>query len=94
MSQNKHYQVNPVVSFGDEEDGAVLYNPDTDQTSIVNVSGRELWTFLATPHTEREIVEHLIQEYSNVTMDQAAADVKQFIETLLPDFLQQIDNEN
>ena len=46
MNQEKRYQVNPVVSCGDEEDGAILYNPDTDDSSVVNLSGRELWNFL------------------------------------------------
>ena len=92
MNHNKRYQVNPVVSYGKEEDGAILYNPDTDDTSVINLSGGELWDFLETPHTISEIVEHLLQIYSNVSIEQATEDVKLFTETLVPDFLQEIND--
>jgi len=93
MIQDKRYQTNPVVSCGNEEDGAVLYNPDTDNTSVINLTGQELWAFLKTPHTTDEIVEHLLQNYSGVSGEQATEDTKLFIETLVPDFLLEI-NDN
>ena len=94
MSQEKFYQVNPVVSCGDEEDGAILYNPDTDDSSVVNLSGRELWDFLKTPRTVTEIVEHLLQSYSNVSVEQATEDAELFVEALAPDFLLETNNDN
>ena len=94
MNQDNRYQANPAVSCGDEEDGAVLYNPDTDNTSVVNLSGRELWAFLKTPHSVIEIVGHLLQMYSGVSDDQATKDAEQFIETLIPDFLLEINDDN
>ena len=90
MHHDKRYKTINVVSCGHEEDGAVLYNPDTDNTSVVNLSARELWAFLETPHTTGEIVDHLLQVYSNVSVEQATEDVKLFIENLVPDFLQEI----
>ena len=94
MSKEKYYQANQVVSCGEEEDGAILYNPDTDSSSIVNLSGRQLWDFLKIPHTVGEIVEHLIQSYNNVSAEQAFEDADLFIKTLVPDFLLEIDNDN
>jgi len=94
MSQNKRYQANPVVSCGDEVDGAVLYNPDSDNTTIVNLTGRDLWSFLQTPQTPDEIVAHLVGKYRGVTVEQASEDVELFIETLMPDFLQEITHDN
>ena len=87
MNQRTHYRANPVVSCGAEEDGAVLYNPDTDATSMVNLTGRELWFFLQTARTEAEIVDHLLQNYRDVSVEQATEDTRLFIESLLPDFL-------
>ena len=94
MNQDKRYQVNPVVSCGNEEDGAVLFNPDTDDTSIVNLSGLEIWIFLKTPHTTTEIIEHLLHSYSNVSVEQATEDAEQFVKTLMPDFLLKINDDN
>ena len=68
----------------------MLYNPDTDETSMVNLTGRELWFFLQTARTAEEIAGHLVQNYRNVSIVQAAEDAQQFIESLVPDFLLEI----
>ena len=90
----RRYQVNPVVSCGEEKDGAVLYNPDTDTATVINLSALNLWLFLKTPHSTNEIVEHIIHKYSGVTAQQAAEDTKLFIETLTPDFLLIVNDGN
>ena len=87
MKKEKRYQVNPIVSCGDEEDGAILYNPDIDISSMINLSGRALWSFLETAHTLAEVAGYLSRSYNNVTVDQAAQDAALFITTLAPDFL-------
>ena len=94
MNQDKRYQANPEVSCGDEEDGAILYNPDTDDTSIINLTGRELWTLLATPRTQKEMIEYLIRKYSGVSAEQASEDIQLFVETLMPDFVLVTDDDN
>ena len=94
MSESKRYQVNPVVSCGDEEDGAVLFNPDTDDTAIVNLTGRALWAFLETPRTVDEMAAHLVQTYRDVQAEQAAQDADQFVQSLRPDFLLEVDDDN
>ncbi len=87
MSKEIAYQVNPVVSCGEEEDGAILYNPDTNDSSIINLSGLELWKLFNTPRTVIEAAQHLVENYSKVTIQQATEDVQLFVETLTPDFL-------
>jgi hypothetical protein len=94
MNQRMRYQANPVVSCGAEEDGAVLYNPDTDDTSMVNLTGQELWSFLQTARSEGEIVDHLVRNYRDVSVEQATEDTKLFIESLVPDFLLEINDGN
>ena len=94
MSSEKYYQANPIISRADEPDGAVLYNPDTDLASVVNLTGSQLWTFLETPHTTDEMVAYLMEQYSGVSVEQAAEDVKQFIDTLTPDFLLESDDNH
>jgi len=88
------YQANSVVSCGVEEDGAILYNPDTDETSVINLSGLNLWNFLKTSRSADEIGAHLLLSYSNVSIEQVRKDVDSFINMLIPDFLLEVNNDN
>ena len=84
----KTYRANEVVSCADEdEDGAMLYNPDKDDTVLLNPSGRSIWTLLSTPRTLDEIAGHLTATYPSVTREQAMQDADKFIQSLLPDFV-------
>ena len=93
MNTEKRYMANPVVSCGDEEDGAVLFNPDTDDTTIVNLTGRALWAFLETPRTVEEMAAHLVQTYRGVSLDEATKDVEDFIQMLLGDFVLDVETD-
>ncbi len=82
------YRVNEVVSCAEEdEDGALLYNPDKDDSVLLNPSGRIIWDLLAAPRTLDEIAGHLTATYPSVTREQATEDVDKFIQSLLPDFV-------
>jgi hypothetical protein len=84
----KTYRANEVVSCVDEgEDGAMLYNPDKDDTVLLNPSGRGIWALLAVPRTLEEIAGHLATAYPDVPPDQARRDAEQFIQSLAPDFI-------
>lgn len=87
------FQINPVVSCGEETDGAVLFNPDTDNTAAINLSGLMLWHFLQTPRTISEMCSYLANQYPDIPTSQTMADVTGFIETLKPDFLLETDNQ-
>ena len=80
MTDLHKYQANPVISFKDEGDeGAVLYNPDSDKVVIINAVGVAIWQFIAQPRTADEIVEMLVKSFSAVEADKAHEDLKQFI---------------
>jgi len=88
MMSEKTYRANEVVSCVDEgEDGAMLYNPDKDDTVLLNPSGRMIWSFLAAPRTLDEIARHLATAYPDVTPEQARKDATAFIESVAPDFI-------
>jgi hypothetical protein len=82
------YRANEVVSCADEdEDGALLYNPDKDETVLLNPTGRSIWALLAAPRTLDDIAGHLTATYPSVTREQAMQDADKFIQSLLPDFI-------
>ena len=84
----KTYRANEVVSCIDEgEDGAMLYNPDKDETILLNPSGRSIWVLLAAPRTLDEIASHLAATYPSVTREQATQDATEFLASLTPDFI-------
>ena len=88
------YQANPEVSCGDEPDGAVLFNPDSNGTTVINTSGRLLWGFLEQSRTVDEMVSYLIESFSEVEEEQAAMDVTAFVESLSPDFVLEVVDES
>ena len=82
------YRTNEVVSCIDEgEDGAMLYNPDKDDTVMLNTSGRSIWVMLSTPRTIDEIASYLTRTYPEVARDQALKDAEMFIQSLVPTFV-------
>ena len=84
----KTYRANEVVSCVDEgEDGAMLYNPDKDDSVLLNPSGRSIWALLSKPRTLDEIAGHLATAYPDITRDQAGKDAEQFIQSLVPNFV-------
>jgi len=87
MTKDTRYRTNPVVSFGNEEDGAVLFNPDSDETAIINVSGRMLWHYLQSPHTVAEMARYLREQYPDATLEQVSQDVDRFVKELATVFL-------
>ena len=90
----KTYRANEVVSCVDEgEDGAMLYNPDKDDTVVLNPSGRGIWALLSAPRTLDEIAGHLATAYPDVTREQALKDAEQFIQSLLPDFVEELTSD-
>ena len=94
MSEAKRYRANSAVSCGEEEDGALLFNPDTDDTTVVNLTGRALWAFLETPRTVAEMAAHLTQTFFGVSVDQAAEDAGQFVKSLAPDYLLEVGDDD
>ncbi|MCX6842172.1 MAG: PqqD family protein, partial [candidate division WOR-3 bacterium] len=80
----KTYRANEVVSCVDEgEDGAMLYNPDKDDTVMLNPTGRAIWSFLTDPRTLDDITGHLVAVYPGVAREQAVQDADKFIQSLL-----------
>ncbi len=78
------YIVNPDVSCREEgPDGALLFNPDTDQVLVINPTGLLIWRVLEQPRTLEEIVAALVEQCDNVPPDQVGPDVREFVDTMV-----------
>ncbi|MGZ4846516.1 MAG: PqqD family peptide modification chaperone [Halobacteriota archaeon] len=80
---------NPVVSCRVErEEGAVLFNPDTDDVLLINPTGLAIWKFLDQPHAIDDIVSHLKSIFKGGQhLSEMKQDVEAFIRELAPDFI-------
>lgn len=80
------YLANPDVSCRIEapDDGALLYNPDTDKAMMINPTGLAIWQFLGQPRTHAEIAAYLQTQYEGVPLDQVVQDIEAFFQKLLP----------
>jgi hypothetical protein len=80
----KLYVVNPDVSCREEgPDGALLFNPDTDDVLVINVTGLLIWQALAEPSSQEDVAAALVEQCNNVPEGQVAQDVEEFIERLI-----------
>lgn len=78
------FLVNPDVSFRQEDDdGGILFNPDTDSLEVINPVAAAIWTFLAAPRTRAEVVAHLCEICEGAARGQVEQDVDEFIGSLL-----------
>jgi hypothetical protein len=91
MANEIKYQANPDVSFRDEgEEGAVLYNPDIDKSTIMNATGGVIWRFIEEPKTLDEIACYLAESFSGVEPGRAWEDARIFLETLGANFINEV----
>ncbi len=91
MNNQVKYKANPVVSFKDEGDeGAVLYNPDTDKCVILNTVGATIWLYLEKPKTIEEIIAMIESRFSGVDAVKVQEDIEKFISNFEEDFIDEI----
>ncbi len=83
------YKANPVISCRIEgEEDAILFNPDTDTTCVLNDTGIAIWQFLSRAHSEDEICEHLADKYDETPdRESLLADTEAFLKRLGNDYL-------
>ncbi len=74
------YIRNPDVALREEdEDGGLLFNPDTNQVKSVNTTGLFIWQQCDGSRAEGDIVRALQSAFDEVPEDQVAQDVREFI---------------
>lgn len=77
------YQNNPDVVLREEDpDGALLFNPDTNDVKVLNTSGLCIWKTCATKSSRQQIVAALRASFDGVPEDTVQAEVNGFLAAL------------
>jgi hypothetical protein len=77
------YIQNPDVTLREaDEEGGLLFNPDTNQVQILNGTGVFLWGLCDGTHDLRGLIQALDQEFDLVPPEQVEDDLMQFINNL------------
>ncbi len=79
-----YYIQNPDVNLREaDEDGALLYNPDTDQVQLLNTTGLYIWNLCKEGKTVDEIVKAFMEDFESVPENDVVADVEEFLNQMV-----------
>ncbi len=81
MTQNAvAYLADPDVSCRiEDDDGAILYAPESAVTQVINPIGLEIWETLSTPQTIDTLTAHLVEVCEDAPVESVREDVKAFL---------------
>jgi len=85
ISPGESFLRNPDVVLREEDpdEGALLFNPDTNQVKVINTSGLFIWQQCGVARNLDEIVAEVQKGFDEVPLDQVAQDVKEFVDGML-----------
>ena len=76
-------KLNPFAIMAEQFDGTgLVFDPNTNAAMSINKTGVYLWNRVKEGATEEEMAAGLLERYSGVTEEQAAEDVKAFLQEL------------
>jgi len=76
-------KLNPFATMAEQFDGTgLVFSPESNGAVALNKTGVYLWDRLKDGATESEMAAGLLEKYSGITEEQAAEDVKNFLEEL------------
>lgn len=81
LNASSCYIINPdVVLREEDEDGGLLFNPDTNQVKVINTSGLFIWKQCDGTKNLKEIAAAVQNAFEDAPADQITEDVNEFIE--------------
>jgi len=72
-----------VLREEDPEEGALLFNPDTNQVKVINTTGLFIWQQCGKARTLDEIIAEVKKGFDDVPAEQVAQDVQEFVDGML-----------
>ncbi len=81
----ENYLRNPDVVLREEDpdEGALLFNPDTNQVKIINATGLFIWQQCGVACTLDEIVAEVQKCFDEVPMDLVLSEVQEFVDGMV-----------
>ena len=73
---------NPEIVVDPEDDGTLLFHPDTGEVQVLNDTGAYLFGLLDGSHSREDLVECLTREYEIGDRQAAEKDVDEFLTAL------------
>jgi hypothetical protein len=85
MTELVRYLCNPDVVLREEDpdEGALLFNPDTNQVKVLNPTGLFIWKQCGAARTLDEIAAEVQKGFEDAPADQVAQDVREFVEGMV-----------
>lgn len=82
-AQSVRYTVNPDVVLREEDpDGALLFNPDTNQIRVLNATGLFIWKLMDGTKDTAAIVTALKESFEEVPEDEVEGHAAAFIDDM------------
>jgi hypothetical protein len=69
-----------VLREEDPDEGALLFNPDTNQVKVINTTGLFIWQQCGVARTLDEIIAEVQKGFDEVPLEQVAQDVQEFVD--------------
>jgi hypothetical protein len=85
ISDTTYLMRNPDVVLREEDpdEGALLFNPDTNQVKVINTTGLFIWQQCNVARTLEQIIAEVQIGFDEVPLEQVAQDVKEFVDGML-----------
>jgi len=88
MTQNPiptdFYLCNPdVVLREEDEDGGLLFNPDTNDVRVINATGLFIWKQCLSQQEPAAIIKALQETFEDAPLESVTADVQEFLADML-----------
>ena len=81
---SNRYMKNPdVVVREEDEDGALIFNPDTNQISVINPTALFIWKLCNGENTKTDIVSVVRESFDLVPEDEVEQQVEGFVDGML-----------
>ena len=81
--ENIRFIQNENISLREEdEDGALLFEPDTGKIVVLNLTGVELWKRLKEPNDIKSLKSYIIENFSETDNHDVEKEINEFITQL------------
>ncbi len=72
-----------VVLHEEDQDGALVFNPDTDQIKVFNQTGFFIWRLCDGSHDMEKIIARVREGFDGVPEDQVSGQVEDFVNDMV-----------